>query len=118
MNSYYRFLKGFYGPADIPTIFQEKIDRTLGHQTPVWLDIIIVDRKNTLEKNIRYSSNYKMKDTEQAKKIKILPKRKNMARAHNITRWLQTKLGKNRRNQQILTSTNTKTLKSILAALQ
>ena len=27
INGYYRFLKGFYGPADIPTIFQEKIDR-------------------------------------------------------------------------------------------
>ena len=26
MNGYYRFLKGFYGPADIPTFFQEKID--------------------------------------------------------------------------------------------
>ena len=24
MNGYYQFLKGFYGPADIPTIFQEK----------------------------------------------------------------------------------------------
>ena len=35
INGYYRFLKGFYGPADIPTIFQEKIDRTLGHQIPV-----------------------------------------------------------------------------------
>ena len=35
INRYYRFLKGFYGPADIPTIFQEKIDRTLGHQIPV-----------------------------------------------------------------------------------
>ena len=32
INGYYRFLKGFCGPADIPTIFQEKIDRTLGHQ--------------------------------------------------------------------------------------
>ena len=28
MNGYYRLLKGFYGPADIPTLFQEKIDRT------------------------------------------------------------------------------------------
>ena len=46
INGYYRFLKGFYGPADIPRIFQEKIDRTLGHQTPVWLDdIIIVTRR-------------------------------------------------------------------------
>ena len=44
MNGYYPFLKGFYGPADIPTIFQEKIDRTLGHQTPVWVAIIIVTR--------------------------------------------------------------------------
>ena len=34
-NSYYQSLKGFYGPADIRTIFQEKVDRTLGHQTPV-----------------------------------------------------------------------------------
>ena len=32
LNGYYRFLKGFYGPAGIPTIFQEKIDRSLGHQ--------------------------------------------------------------------------------------
>ena len=32
INGYYRFLKGFCVPADIPTIFQEKIDRTLGHQ--------------------------------------------------------------------------------------
>ena len=29
------FLKGLYGPVVIPTIFRAKIDRTLGHQTPV-----------------------------------------------------------------------------------
>ena len=40
INKYYRFLKGFYGPADIATFFQEKIDRILGHQIPVWLDDI------------------------------------------------------------------------------
>ena len=34
-TSYYRFLKGFYGLADIPTLFQENIDQTLeGEQTP------------------------------------------------------------------------------------
>ena len=33
--------------ADIPTIFQEKIDRTLGYCTPAWLDdIIVVTRGN------------------------------------------------------------------------
>ena len=34
--------KRFYGLADIPTIFQEKIDRSLGYCTPEWLDDIIV----------------------------------------------------------------------------
>ena len=41
-SGYYRFKKGFYGLADIPTIFQEKIDRTLEYSTPAWLDHIIV----------------------------------------------------------------------------
>ena len=46
-SGYYRFKKGFYGLADIPTIFQEKIDRTLGYCTPARLDdIIIVTRGN------------------------------------------------------------------------
>ena len=49
-SGYYRFKKGFYGLADIPTIFQEKIDRTLEHCTPAWLDDSIVvtrgDRKD------------------------------------------------------------------------
>ena len=40
-SGYYRFKKGFYGLADIPTIFQEKIDRTLEYCTPAWLDDII-----------------------------------------------------------------------------
>ena len=43
MNGYYRLLKGVYGPPDIPTIFQDKIDRTLGHQTPV-CHLVIVTR--------------------------------------------------------------------------
>ena len=41
-SGYYRFKKGFYGLADIHTIFQEKIDRTLEYSTPAWLDDIIV----------------------------------------------------------------------------
>ena len=45
-----RFKKGYYGLADIPTIFQKKIDRTLEYCTPAWLDDIIVvtrgDRKD------------------------------------------------------------------------
>ena len=49
-SGYYRFKKGFYGLADIPTIFEEKIDRTLEYCTPAWLDDTIVvtrgDRKD------------------------------------------------------------------------
>ena len=46
-SGYYRFKKGFYGLADIPTLFQEKNDRTLGYCTPALLDeIIIVTRGN------------------------------------------------------------------------
>ena len=33
-TGYYRFLKAFYGLADIPTIFQERIDTTLEHKHP------------------------------------------------------------------------------------
>ena len=38
----YQFKKGFYGLADVPTIFQEKIDRTLEYCSPAWLDYILV----------------------------------------------------------------------------
>ena len=49
-SGYYRFQKGFYGLADIPTIFQEKIDRTLEHSKPAWLDdITVVTRGNGQE---------------------------------------------------------------------
>ena len=46
-TGYYRFLKGFYGLADIPTIFQEKIDHTLANKHPAWLDDVIIVTKGT-----------------------------------------------------------------------
>ena len=46
-SRFYRIKKTFYGLADIPTIIQEKIDRTLGYCTPAWLDDIkVVTRRN------------------------------------------------------------------------
>ena len=84
----YRYLKGLYGPADIPTTFQEKIDRTLGHQTPVWLDDIIIVTCGTTEEHTRklYLVFSKLENEEYraSKKIKILPKRNNMA-SHTIS---------------------------------
>ena len=52
-TGYYRFLKGFYGLADILTIFQEKIDQKLENKHPAWLDDIIIvtkDQRNNTRK--------------------------------------------------------------------
>ena len=90
INGYYRFLKGFYGPADIPTIFQEKIDRTLGHQIPVWLDDIIIVTRGTKEQHTQKLESVLTKLENEgykaSKKVKILPKRIGMAGTHHITR--------------------------------
>ena len=50
-TGYYRFLKGFFGLADIPTIFQERIDKTLEFKHPAWLDDIIIVTKGSAEKH-------------------------------------------------------------------
>ena len=50
-TGYYRFLKGFYGLADIPTIFQEKIDQTLEYKHTAWLDDIIVVTRGSKEQH-------------------------------------------------------------------
>ena len=49
VSGYYTFKKSFYGLADIPTIFQEKIDRTLEYSTPALLDDIIVVTRGSRE---------------------------------------------------------------------
>ena len=50
-TGYYRFLKGFYGLADIPTIFQERIDTTLEHKHLAWLDDIIIVTKRSIDEH-------------------------------------------------------------------
>ena len=50
-TGYYRFLKGFYRLADIPTILQEKIDQTLENKHPAWLDDIIIVTKGSKEQH-------------------------------------------------------------------
>ena len=51
-TGYYQFLKVFYGQADIPTVFQEKIDQTLENKHPAWLDDIIVVTKGSKQKHM------------------------------------------------------------------
>ena len=88
INGYYRFLKEFHGPADIPTIFQEKLDRTLGHQIPVGLDDIIIVTRGTKEQHTQKLESVSTKlENEAGKKVKILKsKRNSMAGTHYITR--------------------------------
>ena len=51
-TGYYRFLKGFYVLADIPTFFQEKSDQILEKKHPAWLDDIIVVTKGSKQKHM------------------------------------------------------------------
>ena len=50
----------FHGQTDIPTIFQEKIDRTLVHQTPAWLHDIINVTRETKEEHTCHTSWYEI----------------------------------------------------------
>ena len=52
-TGYYRFLKGFYGSTDIPTVFQEKIDQTLENKHPAWLDDSIIVTNGSKEQQKR-----------------------------------------------------------------
>ena len=52
-TGHYRFKKGFYGLSDIPTVFQEHIDKVLEFKTPVWLDDIICVSNRTIEEHDR-----------------------------------------------------------------
>ena len=105
MTGCYRYLKGLYGPAEIPTTFQEKIDRTLGHQTPVWLDDIIIVTCGTKEEHTRklYLVFSKLENEEyraSKKKSKFYQKET----IWHYTQYHKTasdQTRKNRRNQQI-----------------
>ena len=50
-TGHYRFKKGFYGILDIPTVFQEHVDKVLDFKTPVWLDDIIRVTNGTIDEH-------------------------------------------------------------------
>ena len=50
-TGHYRFKKCFYGLSDIPTVFQEHIDRVLEFKTPVWLDDFICVTNGSIEEH-------------------------------------------------------------------
>ena len=122
-TGYYRFLKGYYGLADIATNFQERIDTTLEHKHPAWLDDIIIVTKGSIEEH-ETEVRETMKKLEQAgyrlnpKKCEFFKKEIEWV-GHKINqqgkRPLQDKL---EAITKINIPKNEKELKSILGAIQ
>ena len=123
INGYYRFLKGFYGPADIPTIFQEKIDRTLGHQIPVWLDDIIIATRGTKEQHTQKLESVLTKLENEgykaSKEKSKLYQKETIWLGHTIPQdGIRSNKEKTNAINELEPPTNTKTLKSFLGAIQ
>ena len=122
-SGYYRFKKRFYGLANIPTVFQEKIDRTLEYCTPAWLDDIIVvlrGNKQDHEKKLFDVLNKLEKAGYRASK-------KKSEFFMNETKWLGHEIKENRKKTErkkveaiikFKAPENTKDLKSFLGAIQ
>ena len=94
-SGYYTFKKGFYGLADFPTIFQERIDRTLEYSPPAWLDDkIVVTRGNKQEhekKIFDVLSKIEKAGYRASKKIRILLKTDKLAGTRNRRKRNKTK---------------------------
>ena len=52
-----RFNRGFYGLADMPVIFQDKLDRVLEGKAPAWQDDMIVITKGTMSEHFEQVSD-------------------------------------------------------------
>ena len=90
-TGYYRFLKGFYGLADIPTIFQERIDKTLDFKHPAWLDDIIIVAKGSI-------AQHEMEVKEAMKKLEMAGYRLNPKKCEFFkkeTEWIGHKIDQN-----------------------
>ena len=123
INGHYQFLKGFYSPADIPTIFQEKLDRTLGHQTPVWLDDVIIVTRGTKEEHTRklYSVLTKLENEgyKASKKTSKFYQKETIWLGHTISQdGIRPNKEKTDAINKLEPPTNAKALKSFLGAIQ
>ena len=123
INGYYRFPKGFYGPAAIPTIFREKIHRTLGHQIPVWLDDIIIVTRGTKEEHTQkleaVLTKLENKGYEASKKKSQFYQKETVWLGHTISQdGIRPNKEKTDAINKLNPPINTKTLKSFLGAIQ
>ena len=114
---------GFYGLADIPTIFQEKYDRTLEYCTPAWLDDIIVVTRGNKQDHEKKLFNVLNK----LEKAGYRASKKKSEFFINETKWLGQEINENgikpseEKVEAIIklkAPENTKNLKSFLGAIQ
>ena len=122
-SGYYRFKKGFYGLANIPTIFQEEIDRTLEYCTPAWLDDIIVVTRGSKQDHEK-----KLFDVlDKLEKAGYRASKKKSEFFMKETKWLGHEINENgiKPNEEkveailkLKAPENTKDLKSFLGAIQ
>ena len=122
-SGYYRFKKGFYRLADNPTIFKEKIDRTIEYCTPAWLDDIIVvtcGNKQDNEKKI-FDTLIKLEKAgyRASKRISEFFKNRTKWRGHKIDEnGIKPNEEKVEAILKLKAPENTKDLKSFLGAIQ
>ena len=116
-------LKKFYGLADIRTIIQEKIDRTLGYCTPAWLDDLIIVTRGSKEDHERKLFDVLSKLEKAGYRIS----KKQSEFFMNQTKWLGHEIDENgiKLNEEKVEAIlklnppeNTKELKSFFGAIQ
>ena len=87
MNGHYRYKKRFYGLSDIPTIFQEKKDRTLNYRTSVCLDDIKLvprgDKEKYREKLFTKLGQLQEAGCRASEKNRVFCRRNNLAGSGN-----------------------------------
>ena len=122
-TGHYQFKKGFYGLADIPTVFQEHIDKVVEFKTPVWLDDIICVTNGTIEEHERELREVLTKLQEAGYRAS---ERKTELFKKELT-WLGYLINQNRVKPiqyktdaitKLKAPTNTKELKSFLGLIQ
>ena len=123
INGYYRFLKGFYGPDVILNILQEKIDQTRSHQTPVWLNDIIVVTRGTKEQHTQKLESVLTKLENEgykpSKKKSKFYQNETVCLGHTISQdGIRPNKEKTDAINKLNPPTNTKTLKSFIGAMQ
>ena len=122
-TGHYRFENGFYGLSDIPTVFQEHIDRILEFKTPVWLDDIGCVTNGAIEEHEQELCDVlsKLQDAgyrASEKKTKLFKKELTWLGYQKYKNGVKPNRDKTEAIRKLKAPTNTKELKSFLGSIQ